>query len=855
MGHTLKGFHSALCVTALFAIVAPAAQAAELDEKFAFDIPSQSLESALLTLSKQAQFQLIVSDALPTHLTQRISGRMPIKRALEMLIKDTKLGYKVVGERTLALLPENVQSTSMREEVSDAEQGGLDSSGTENKKWTQLLMAQTDGAAPTTNELVSPASNEEFGRLEEIVVTAQKRDESLGDVPISIAVLRGDDLESPNTSSVADALKAVPGVALNQDGQSGGAAITIRGVSAGGPLFFGGPTVGFYLDSVPFGMFRAGFSPDANPYDLERVEVLRGPQGTLYGASALNGVVRVLTANPNLDAIEFKARASTSTTEGGDESYRGDAALNLPLVEGKFGIRLVAGIEDRGGWIDTPNLNARNVNDGEIQNYRIKVRARPIDELTIDLSAWSSREDYDGNGFSDLAGNNLTPFEQPVSVHYDIYGLNVGYDFKNAALTSSTSYMEFNNYSVVDGSFIPIFFGVPCDRSAVPTDPTCFSIATSNNASVFSQELTLHSNLDGPWKWTLGGIYRDAKEPFAQGFNSPAPPPTSEGISKSFAFFGELTRAFGQLELTGGLRYFKDKVEVSGFVPTASHVEGTFDAVSPRVVLSWKPNDDAMFYTSYSEGFRSGNPQSVDRELAGFPALEPDTLKNYEVGGRGTLFGNRLRYDVAVFYIDWQDIQQSLTVRSPTTGIPGGFLVNAGSASGPGFDFGIATTPANGLTLSANVGWNELTFDTPVVQAAAAIEDDQVLADKGDRIVSSPEWTVAASAEYVFALGGGYEGSLSTSANYTSAKIDRTVFGGQVLSASSDRTIEGTASFALETPGRVKATFFVDNITNEDGATSRSSFSTLPVIVTGGDIVVRPRPRTFGVQIDYRFGK
>lgn len=678
------------------------------------------------------------------------------------------------------------------------------------------------------------------GNLEEVIVSAQRREENLSNVPISISVLGGANLEKPTIASVSDALSTIPGVAVVSGGQSGGQTVAIRGVAPSGALFFGGPTTAYYLDAVPFGLVKQGFAPNSNPYDLERVEVLRGPQGTLYGASALNGVVRVLTKNPDLDGFDLKARTSLSSTKGGDTSYGGDVAVNVPLVQGKLAARVVAGYEGQGGWVDKPNLNAKDVNSGEISNVRLKVKAQPTDKLSIGLSAWHSREDYEGISQAVDGWTDPALLDESVLVDYDLYGLTVGYDFAAFSLTSTTSYLNFHNESVGDISW------------ATPGFLTF--ISTLNDSDVWAQELVLNSRHEGPWRWTLGGIFRNAEEDFGQAlaFNAPAPVAPIPGClscatveSESYAVFGEATRMFfdGQFELTAGLRYFNDDVTVDEVGQPLGN--GSYDALSPRFVATWHPQDQLLVYGSYSEGFRSGSPEYAHERLAGIPDLEPDTLKNYEVGTKGGLLSGRFNYEMALYYIDWQDIQQTRTVPDPSgSGIPVSALLNGDSASGLGVDLGLTAIVGDGLTVGVSIGWNDLTFDEPVFTGDPPV----MLANAGDRIAFSPEYTIGASTEYAFQFGGGYEGRFSASANYTSSQLDRNLAGTTVLTTTGDSIVIGRASLSIDTPNHWAATLFVNNVGNEGGVITTFPF---PGIV----ISSRPRPRTMGVQLEFRFGK
>jgi outer membrane receptor protein involved in Fe transport len=327
-----------------------------------------------------------------------------------------------------------------------------------------------------------PASTAEAGDLQEIIVTAQKRAERLQDVPISISVLSGTELDQSSVMSVTEALNQIPGVAAVPQAQGGGTQLTIRGVGASGPIANGSSPIGYYLDSVPFGLAQSAVEPDENAYDLQRVEVLRGPQGTLYGAGGENGVVRVLSNDADLSQFEFKARTTYSYTDGGGDNYRGDMAVNVPLIDGKLAIRAVLGYEDVSGWIDSPN--ATHINDGVLRTYRVKINAQPTDQLSIGLSVWSSRDNY--NAPSTATDNETIPalLPQPLYTDYVTYGLKIGYDFSTFTVTSSSSYMDYTNGGNLD--FTPL--GVPA------------VLFTGIDSRVFSQEVILNSKPGNPWQ-------------------------------------------------------------------------------------------------------------------------------------------------------------------------------------------------------------------------------------------------------------------------------------------------------------------------------------------------------------------
>jgi len=663
--------------------------------------------------------------------------------------------------------------------------------------------------------------------LEEVLVTAQRREERLQEVPIAISVVGGPAMDKSTAEGVIEVLNQVPGVSSLPAVQGSGTQLTVRGVTAAGALFFGASPIGYYLDSIPFGFVKSAIAPDSSAYDLDRVEVLRGPQGTLYGASALNGVMRVLTKNADLDRFEFKARTSASSTEDGGENYRGDMALNVPLVDGKLAARAVLGYQDLSGWIDKPAR--KDFNDAEIRTARLKVDAQPVDALSLGLSAWLSRADYGGPSRGDDDRRNPYSDTEAIDTDYDAYSFTVGYDFGGFSINSATSQLDYTTGGYVDFAGTLIFSGL--------------------ESEVFAEELTLSSDEDGPWRWSIGGIYREVDDRTFQYFTT-APgaaqiaPYEWLDSSHSSALFGEVTRvlADGKFEVTAGLRYFEDDLksqEGPPDAPPAQRVNPNFNATTPRLVLSWHPSDENTLYVSYGEGFRSGFDQFLlAKTLLNFPPVKPDTLRNYEVGAKGNTAAGTVTYEAALYYIDWQDTQQSLAV--VVEGVPRAANMNGGSASGMGVDLCVAVRPVDGLVLSANASWNDLTFDSDVFSGGV------LLFAKGDRLNSSPEWTANVSANYGFPLGGGgYEGEFSVSAGYTSEQNYVTLLADRYITVG-DSMLIGRTSFAIHGPSHWTASLFVDNFMDEDGSPLRAQFG-LPEWST------RIRPRTAGLQLEFSF--
>jgi outer membrane receptor protein involved in Fe transport len=678
------------------------------------------------------------------------------------------------------------------------------------------LPAAAQGVADAATD---PASDED------IVVTAQRREESLQRVPVAISVLSGASLDQSTSSGVSDALRAVPGVSTLQSYQGGGTLVTIRGVAAGQALFNGAGTVGYYLDSVPFAAIKSAIAPDASAYDLQRVEVLRGPQGTLYGASALNGVVRVLTAPADASAFGFKARTSGATTQGGASSFRGDVSANIPVVEDKLAVRAVMGYQREGGWIDTGFRD--NFNSGDIWNIRLRVNAAPTERLSLDLGGWISRSDYDGPSTGERHDFNSTAFEEPIHNRFDTLNGKLAYAFDDFTMTSATSYLDYRSESLVD--FTPF--------SVINTQLT-----TDLRVRVLTEELSIGSTGLGPWRWAVGGIYRYAKEDLVQAIPELTFDLGNRNTSKSWAAFGEFTRAFadGEFELTAGVRYFRDRITQVSESPIGStslvSPSTIAKATTPRVVATWHPTSRSSVYLSYSQGFRSGFPQTAPSPL--LPPARPDRLHNYELGSKGTLLNGLIAFDGAVYYIDWKDVQQNVTVT--VDGLPFGATINGKSASGLGVDAALTVRPAAGLTLNGSFSFNDLKSDGDVVSAGV------LLFTKGSRLNYSPKYTATGGLEYTFAMTDDLSGRFATSATYTSRQSSVLLLGTDATVGRSGNVFLPKASFAIDSEAGWTATTYVDNFTNYRGVTA-PGFGSL------AQYFGRARPRTFGLQLELKY--
>jgi iron complex outermembrane receptor protein len=811
------------------------------------DIPAQSLESALQAFVLVSHHRLLYKSTLVEgQMAPALKGEFTTEEAMKKLLSGTpQLTFDVTPADAILFRAKSDKSPSA--EITgaggsvDAGQPGKSGAAQErekekSQKGDRFRLAQESQGQATSSTSVAPRQKGTAisePTVEEVVVTAQKREERLQDVPMSISVLGGKDLDSSSYQGVTDALNTVAGVAAFGSTEGGGTQIAIRGVTAGLPTFSGSSTSAYYLDSVPFGFVKSAFAPDPNVYDLQRVEVLRGSQGTLYGANAENGVVRVLTNDADPYAFELKARTLGSTTAGSGGNYGGDVAMNVPIVDGKLAVRGVVDYQNLSGWIDGPDGD--HLNDSELRNYRVKIGARPTDELSMGLSAWSTRDNYGAPNNSTDRGRTYAVIPEPITEDYDAYAFQGTYRLPYFSISSSTSYFDYENEGTTD---LDIY-----GTSFRPGSP----VYTNFYSRIFSEELILSSANDSAWHWTAGGFYRDGADRLYQDLVGIFTVPTwYTYVSKSYAAFGQIGRRFlsDQVELTLGLRYFHDDVSVrnlplNGFpnrslTPTAA----SFSPTMPRAVLTWYPSRDVTAYASYSEGFRSGFPQSPATLAAapGFPAARPDRLHNYEFGAKTDFFDKRFSLDSAVYYIYWADIQQLITVPYHNTGVSISAPINGQAASGPGVDLALTGRPVDALELSVSAGWNDLTMNANVYSAGA------VLFAKGDRLNFSPEFTGGVSAAYRFAISGPLSGRFWCSDNYTSKLTDRST--GSVTYGTSLTNVRAEISVDDSQRGWT-ATLFADNLTNNYGAVPG-----YPAILE-----IRPRPRTVGLQVDYKYGR
>lgn len=709
-----------------------------------------------------------------------------------------------------------------------------------------------------------PAQAQEAAAAEvggEIVVTAQKRVQNVQDVPISIAVVSGEALQEQGSASLVDYAGYVPGMNVSNGGTPGQTTITLRGVA---PLN-AAQTVGIYLDDAPVGSSalynRAGsFTIDLMPYDLERIEVLKGPQGTLYGASSIGGLVKYVTVQP--DTTQFRVRAGVegfTIKDAGALGWGGQVFVNAPIVTDKLAISGSFAWRKTPGWVDSVNnAGLKDQNDYEQRGGRLAMLWQPTPELSVKLAGIWQSLDSDGNGLyaADLTGrrlgnghsyNNYVP--ESYDVDLDYYSATLDYDFGAATLTSATTYSETQSRQLQDASYA---FGVlfPFLDEDVPPGITPFSL--NLGLKKWTQELRLASPSGGRFEWMIGGFFTDEKTSNAQLVRSfdmdgnvidSLDPLAIVGLPatyKEYAVFGNATfKLSEQFEITGGLRWARNEqtftqISSGAIVPTAndpgksSESVWTF-SVSPQFHI----NEDAMLYARVATGYRPGGPNVIVPNVP--PSVDADRMTNYEVGLKADFADRMVSVDAAFFWMDWTDIQ----VTRAFGGVSGG--ANGGKATSKGFEGSLALRPAPGLTISATGSYTDATLSEDVPDISGV---------DGDRLPAVPKFSGALRADYEFELGGGNKGSLGAGIRHASNRLSLVESDPLVARAKPYTSVDLNAAISFNDHWTVRA--YARNLLDNKGEMARSTLA--DGLNRPSFLAISPlQPRTIGVALDMSF--
>ncbi len=648
---------------------------------------------------------------------------------------------------------------------------------------TLTLVVATLSAVPVRAEMAAADAATGAGgdALQEIVVTATKRSEDLQNVGLSITALTTKQLESKGVEQFFDYGNSIPNLSFAIDSADG--SLAARGVALRG--IQGSNTTGFYIDDIP-----VLETLDPHIVDVARIEVLRGPQGTLYGAESMGGTVRIITAQPNAGAFSGQVHAGTSATEHGSVNGLVEGDVNLPLIDNTLAVRASGYYQFDSGYFDKglgpedapPTSVLHDVGSLEYYGGQIALRWEPMEGLAITPRVMYQETVEDGVPYALGNADNLLQrqvfnVKEGGTDKWWLDSLTINYTVPFGTFVSSTAYFDRKTFETEDDTdFTAYAFGF--------TTPLASPITREIDLRRFVQELRFASTFSGPFQTIVGAFYSESTRPRDYEWNTPGFAAATDSQSDLILSFIDSRKAteeavYGDasydilpnLKVTAGLRWYRDIATFHqftngafyGFIPTTYIAPSTTETgVTPRYLLEYKVMPDFLVYASGAKGFREGGnnialpsgppPTGCDEDLAnaGLTAsqastFKSDTLWSYEIGFKSSFAEHRYTLNGAGFWIDWSNIQQQISLPLCGYGITG----NSGAARSTGFELEFSGRPIPELTLGLGLGYT----DARITQQGAG--SPQTV---GSPVYNVPEITLASNVEYERHLTGSWTG-------------------------------------------------------------------------------------------------
>jgi outer membrane receptor protein involved in Fe transport len=791
--------------------------------------------------------------------------------------------------------------------------------GFTRSRWIARAAALASIAISAANAQQSEPTAEQpaAAQLEEIVVTAEKRETTADKTPISITAVSGRDLQERGITEFSALAAETPGVSMKTEGP-GQTEFEMRGMSSSGG---NSPTVGFYLDDVPLTAPAAAQNGkvviDPSLYDLNRVEVLRGPQGTLYGSSSMGGTIRLVSNQPNLTQYQGSAQVILSGTDGGGFNHGENAMVNLPIIDNVLAVRIVGSYASTSGWIDrivagdfppaTTTVNTgdtrgnvlaspviadyKGSNAETMQGGRVAVTWKPTDRLTITPSVFWQLINQDGPSDYDSVPGTLAhyqPFDiaEPYSDTVTIDALNVNYRFDGFDLTSATSYWHRQSDMIQDNSEntpgCPGGFCVTTTSSSYygPDGTGPIYALEVDPSDQYSEELRVASTSEGPWKWVGGGyfsrfesawkLFQNIPHPVA--FNSPTTniftldQPT---VIKQDALFGNLTYSVtDQLHVTGGLRYYHYDSQLdmifSGFgsstgndAAVTQHVVQKNSGVNPAANISYDLTDNAMVYVSVAKGFRPGGGNQP------LPSSGPSPIAP---GMRAALIA--LGYTNGIAPSSYgPDTVWSYEVGEKAKFLDNRLRVNSSVYYEDWKNIQLEQLP-EGYPLFDNVNTahiyggevevqtvvtQSLVFSTSAGYTHAKLAETEHGFFAGQRLPDVPEVTATVSLDYHVPLGSNYQLVSRVDDSYIGSRVGNGSAFGLINQTDSPLPAYNLANFRLG----IKATLGWSATFFVNNLTDKHAYlenvAELGLTNAAYNRVATNQPRTVGVELDYRY--
>jgi outer membrane receptor protein involved in Fe transport len=677
----------------------------------------------------------------------------------------------------------------------------------------RMLIASTCILASTASQNVLAAAAD-TAPLEEIVVTANRKQETLSKVSASVAAFTPEIMEAKGIKSVEDVARFTPGVTFGQSGDGLTRRIAIRGIAS----TVGAATTGIYIDDTPI-QVRGGtgvVTENVYPavFDQERIEILRGPQGTLYGAGAAGGAVRFLTAQPSLTDFSGHTRAEIAFTESGDPTYEAGVAAGGPLSQGKIGFRASAFFRNDGGFIDSVDrASGVSLRDNKDSQQTTVLRGALTfaigDALTITPSVLYQNKEADGTGYFWTALSNpdegkfrsAWPQQEPSSDEFWLPALKVTWNLANLELISNTSYFDRSLQRSSDYSTLLWALLVGNPNRPVSNIPGYRALSNADvEQDTFTQEVRLQStNADSRLQWVAGLFYEKARLYTNQYVEDPYLPQLSlqeygvtiqqafgqglvDGIysfvvdqhatDQQLAAFGQVDYALTEkLKVTAGVRVASTEFDYArtGNGPlnclncrSGGHQEET--PVTPKVGFTYEYDDRNLYYVSASKGYRVGginNPSATttptcaaNLALLGLTSVpstyDSDSLWSYEIGAKNRSANGKVQLYSSIYFIDWSDIQQAVTLG----GCGSSFKANLGDATSKGLDIAAEFRPMDNLTLTLAAGYTDAQYAETVYAGLNTTTNPptrRILVSDGNSLGVAP-WNATVSAAYDFVI-------------------------------------------------------------------------------------------------------
>ncbi len=638
--------------------------------------------------------------------------------------------------------------------------------------WSALAVssafaAQADVPAPVSVPAAAAAPLAD--PVQQVIVTAQKRAQTTIDVAQSVSVIGGDTLDKQQAATFSDYLKLVPSLQLVQS-TPGEGRLVMRGLDTGGVA----STVAVYMDETPFGSSSglvngAALAGDFDTFDMSRIEVLRGPQGALYGASSLGGLLKFVTNLPDTEKLAVRARVGVSRTRGGDLSHKTNLMVNAPISD-TLAFRVSGSYRKDGGFIDSIGTEGSdvddNINGARTYGARASLLYTPSKDFSVRLSALTQNIDTDASTVVESDTDTLAPrfgratlsqyVPQSHVVKYQVYNATVNWTLGVGTLTSSTSYStqkqtfrDDNSYNLsplVEGAF-----GTPNE----------LYLAQNTDLEKLTQEVRLASNGGGRFDWLVGAYFTDEEGDIRQRYGAVVPgtltlittlPKLAEvalpSTYRESAVFANTTAHLSErFDIDLGLRYGRNKQTARQVTDGAlAGGESDVSAASSEHVFTYAIAPKIKFdartsvYARMAKGYRPGGPNILPPDApAGTPAdYKSDSVKSYELGYKALSADGVFSVDVAAYHIKWSDIQLLAQVNGY------GVNTNGVGAISDGVEAALTWRPNRAWRVAANLAYNNARLDGSTSELVGGV--------KGDKLPFSPKFTVGATADYRFTL-------------------------------------------------------------------------------------------------------